>query len=123
VLKLLLDENQSPHNALVLRAQGFDVVHVRERGLLEAADAVVLARAFAEDRAVVTANVGDFRKLVAATEVHAGIVALPGGLLREEQLELLRRLISTLGTNPDLVNRVLSVSLDGGITLEEVPAP
>ena len=122
MFKGLLDENQSPRNAIVLRAEGVDVVHVRERGLLETSDSIVLARAFEEGRAVVTANVNDFRKLIATSEVHAGVVAVPGGLLRDEQLELLRRLIATLGSNADLMNRLLSVTFDGGITVEDVPA-
>ncbi len=40
--KLLLDENLSPAVGIALRAAGVDVVHVRERGLLGATDAVVL---------------------------------------------------------------------------------
>jgi predicted nuclease of predicted toxin-antitoxin system len=39
------------------------VVHVRDRALLEASDAVVLACAYKEDRILVTSNVDDFAKL------------------------------------------------------------
>jgi len=87
VVKLLLDENLSPRVAIDLRADGHDVAHLRERGRLGTADPEVLELAFGEDRLLVTANVGDFRKLAAAREVHAGIILLlDGGLRRDEQL-------------------------------------
>jgi predicted nuclease of predicted toxin-antitoxin system len=124
VVKLLLDENLSPRAALDLRDEGHDVIHLRERGRLGIADPEVLELAFAEDRALVTANVGDFRKLAAAREVHAGIVLLlDGGLRREEQLEVPRRVIVALEAEGDLVNRALTVALDGAITMAEVSRP
>lgn len=121
MVKLLLDENLSPRVAVVLRSEGHDIVHLRERGRLGIADADVLDLAFAEDRVLVTANVGDFRRLAAAREVHAGIVLLAdGGLRRDEQCDLLRRVIGLLGDD-DLVNRALSVALDGRLSIEELP--
>ncbi len=86
-------------------------------------DHVVLERAFAEDRILITANVGDFRKLAAAREIHPGIVLLEdGGLNRHEQFELLRRVLVALNKESDLVNLALVVSLDGGLAIEELPA-
>lgn len=37
-IKLLIDENLSTAVATKLRAEGFDVVHARDRGLLAASD-------------------------------------------------------------------------------------
>ena len=106
-----------------LRADGHDVVHLRERGRLGIADPKVLELAFAEDRVLVTANVADFRKLASARDLHAGIVLLlDGGLRRDEQLEVLRRVIVALEADGDLVNRSLTVALDGGFSIEELPA-
>jgi predicted nuclease of predicted toxin-antitoxin system len=122
VPKLLLDENLSPRVAIELRTDGHDAVHIRERGRLGTSDAAVLELAFVEDRILVTANVADFRKLAAAREVHAGIILLlDGGLRRDEQLEVLRRVIVALETAGDLVNRALTVAVDGGFSLEELP--
>jgi predicted nuclease of predicted toxin-antitoxin system len=119
---LLLDENLSAAAAVALRNEGLDIVHVRERGLLGATDWQVLEAAFDEDRVLVTANVGDFRKLASARELHAGIVLVEsGGLLREEQIELVRRIHAALAAEPDLVNRVLTVALDGTMSIEELP--
>ena len=122
-MKLLLDENLSPKVAETLvRDNGVDVCHVRDRGLLGATDAEVLERAFAEDRIFVTKNVGDFERLAHARELHAGIVLIEqGDLTREEQLELMRRVVEKLGEVPDLVNRVLRVADDGALTVEEIP--
>lgn len=120
--KLLLDENLSPWVGRQLQEEGRDVVHVRERGILGDPDHIVLARAYDEDRTLVTANVGDFRKLAAARELHAGIVLIEdGGLSRVEQLEVLRRVVETLDAEADLVNRVLTVRLDGELIIEELP--
>ena len=122
MVRLLLDENLSARAAVELRAEGHDLVHLRERSRLGQSDREVLDLAFAEDRVLVTANVGDFRKLAAAREIHAGLVLLlDGGLRRDEQLEVLRRVIGELGTAGDLVNRALTVALDGGFVIEELP--
>jgi predicted nuclease of predicted toxin-antitoxin system len=89
VVELLPDENLSPRAAVGLRADGHDVIHLRERGRLGISDPEVLALALVEDRVLVTANVADFRKLAAARDLHAGIVLLlDGALRRDEQLEV-----------------------------------
>lgn len=92
------------------------------RRRLGRSDPEVLDLAFGEDRVPVTASVGDFRKLAAAREIHAGLVLLlDGGLRRDEQLEVLRRVIGALETAGDLMNRALTMALDGGFTIEELP--
>lgn len=80
-MKLLLDEMFSPLIAAQLGARGHDVIAIKERdewhGLSDP-DVVALART--EQRAVVTANLRDFRPLHAelvATEGHAGMVFVP----------------------------------------------
>jgi hypothetical protein len=82
-LKLLLDEMFSPLIAAELRARGHDAVAIKEREewrSLSDPDVVALARA--EQRAVVTANLRDFRPLhaelvAAGGEGHAGMVFVP----------------------------------------------
>lgn len=84
--KLLLDENLSPSIAVTLTRESYDVVHVRDRGLLQATDAQVFARAFDEERIVVTFNCEDFKKLARVAAVHAGLVFFEDdGLLRDER--------------------------------------
>jgi hypothetical protein len=82
----------------------------------------VLERAFNEDRIFVTKNVGDFEKLAKTRELHAGIVLIEqGDLTREEQLDLMRRIVAKL-EGIDLVNHVLRVAADGAMTVEPMPA-
>jgi hypothetical protein len=82
-LKLLIDEMFSPLVAAELRARGHDAVAIKERDEWQALsypEVVALGRA--EQRAVVTANLRDFRPLHAelvATggEGHTGMVFVP----------------------------------------------
>ena len=124
-VKLLLDENISPKVAERLaREDGVDACHVRDRDLLAATDREVLERAFAEDRVLVTANVGDFLKLARARDIHAGIILLEDGALpRDEQLRLVRVAVTTLSGIGDLINKVLWVATDGSTKVEEIPPP
>jgi len=121
-VKLLLDENLSPAAAAALTADGIDACHVRDRGLLGATDHDVLARAYLEDRILVTSNVADFAKLSRARELHAGIVLIErGDLLRHEQIELLREVIVALTEHGAVVNELLHVEADGSMTFEVSP--
>jgi predicted nuclease of predicted toxin-antitoxin system len=122
-VKLLCDENISPWVSQVLRRDdGIDACGVRDRGLLEASDAAVLARAFSEDRILVTKNVKDFDKLARASELHAGIVFIEaGGLRREEQLKVIREALAAIERHGDMANAVLRIAPNGTMTFEEMP--
>ena len=82
-MKLLLDEMFSPLVAAELRARGHDAVAIKERDEWQSlADPEVVALARTERRAVVTANLRDFRPLhaelvVSGGEGHAGMVFVP----------------------------------------------
>ena len=121
--KLLIDENLSPLVATTLCEDGVDAAHVRDRGLNGASDPEVLEHAFAEDRVLATVNVDDFVKLARARELHAGIVLIEqGGLRRDEQVALMRRVVERLA-GEDMANRVLWVAHDGSMKIEEMPSP
>jgi predicted nuclease of predicted toxin-antitoxin system len=124
--KLLLDENLSPSIALTLTRERYDVVHVRDRGLLRATDAEVFARAYEEDRIVVTFNCDDFKKLAQAATVHAGLVFLEdSGLLRDEQLGLVRKALGHVAdeliAGRDMINRVLRIWSDSAHVFDPLP--
>jgi predicted nuclease of predicted toxin-antitoxin system len=121
VVKLLLDENISPAAAVALAADGVDAWHVRDRGLEGTTDPELLERAYQEDRILVTLNVGDFEKLVRERELHAGVVLIKrAGLLRDEQIELMKGVAAALAEHGDLVNQVLCVAEDGAMTFENL---
>jgi predicted nuclease of predicted toxin-antitoxin system len=81
-VKALLDEQLSPRIAELLRNRGHDVQAVVHRSdLAGQSDRVILDAAAAEDRAVITNNVKDFRPLAAERlargESHGGLILLP----------------------------------------------
>ena len=125
-VKLLLDENLSPAVAVTLCGDGVDAAHIRDRGLTGATDPEVLARAYDEDRILVTANVADFHALAKAADLHAGIVYVEDGdLMRDEQADLMRRVVAALQvefeSGRDMVNRVMRIGRSTDPTFEDVP--
>lgn len=126
--KLMLDEQLSPWAAVQLQRLGWDVIHVRDRGMTGASDDDVFRCAFGEDRALVTINVRDFVKLAQRVELHPGLVLISEGqYTRSEQLQLLASAISAIEAfekeGQDLVNRALHVDGAGSIRIKELPLP
>jgi hypothetical protein len=77
-----------------------------------------------KERIVVTANVRDFEKLARSCELHAGMILFESGdLLRQEQLDLIRRAVVAITERGDFVNTALRVALDGAMTFEQMPSP
>jgi len=124
--RLLLDEQLSPTIAVTLRHEGVDAIHVRDRGLNAASDADLFAKAFDEDRIVVTMNVRDFEYLARTCNLHAGVVLVEdSGLDRDEQLAVVRAALALIAVEHEagrsMVNRVLRIWADGRSRIEELP--
>jgi len=78
-MKLYLDEDTSHHSILAaLRSRGIDVVSSLEAGMNGREDEDHLVLAAAQDRVIVTGNVGDFALLhtewASAGRPHSGII-------------------------------------------------
>lgn len=78
-MKLYLDEDTSHHSIVAaLRSRGLDVVSSLESGMNGREDEDHLVLAAAQDRVIVTGNVGDFAQLhaewAAVGRSHAGII-------------------------------------------------
>jgi hypothetical protein len=122
-LKLLLDEHLSPEIARQLRERGHDVIAVGERADLRGrSDRVHFASLPAEQRAIVTRDLPDFRPLLAEHMRRAGktygIVCVPGRfpLSRDGIGRLVRALDALLLANPDVD---AAIALGGEIWLDD----
>ncbi|MCY4394547.1 MAG: DUF5615 family PIN-like protein [Rhodospirillaceae bacterium] len=120
-MRRFLDECLSPGIGRALNSEGLHVaMHPRDFGGLGAPDREVPARCLERDLVPVTENARDFRTLVAAQNLHPGLIVLPSvGRARSEAL--LRAAIDFLSKRGDpmdvMVNRVLEVTADTELTL------
>ena len=118
-MRFLVDECLSPGYVRDLVNRGYpDSVHPMHIGLCGARDDQIVARAFAEDRIVITANGRDYRKLLAQMEVHTGVIIVQAAKRAEtwRQIELA---LAFLELHPDpagyMINRVIEVSAAEGV--------
>jgi len=106
--KLLLDEQIWEYLATLLRAQGFDVIHVCEVGLDQTPDPEIFRSAVENHRAIVTFNTKHFvplaRQYAREGKVHYGVVVsneIPQGELKRRVTKLLESVSAD-----DLMNMV-----------------
>lgn len=100
-MKLLLDEMWPPDIAIQLRHRGHDVEAVTERPELRGqSDPVVFTVAQAEERAVVTENVIDYRPLAAEAisrgHSHCGLILTSNRRFPRHDSRTLGRLVTDL---------------------------
>ena len=79
--RIVLDQGLPPAAALILRADQWDAVHVRELGMRESADSEILAYAAGESRVIITLD-RDFPEILALTAANWPSVVL----IRQERL-------------------------------------
>ncbi len=96
-MKFLVDMPLSPALARWLSSQGHDAVHAAELTMHRSPDTDILARARAEGRIVVTADL-DFPRLLALTgEREPGVVLLRSGNYSDvEARELVARVLAAM---------------------------
>lgn len=111
----MLDEHLSPGIAEELRLKGRDVTAIAERyASMQMTDPAVIELAISEARAIVTANVRDFRplcaELVLSGRGHPGLVLLASGFRRTrgDSARIARLLSELMDRHPgagDLTNQ------------------
>ena len=122
-MKLLLDEMYTPTIAEQLRARGHDAasIHDPEYRMLEGEpDDEVWAAAIADDRALVSENVQDFRRIEANALAHAQPVAR---LIFTTDRQFPRGDPATLGRLVSALDAVLAAEPDLATALFLKPAP
>lgn len=122
-MKLLLDEHFSPEIARQLRERGHDVIAVGERADLRGRpDRVHFASLPAEQRAIVTRDLADFRRLLAEALRRGGktygLVCVPPRfpLNRDGIGRVVRALDALLLANPEVD---AAIALGGEIWLQD----
>ncbi len=121
----MLDECLSPSYVHRLVAMGHhDAVHPAYIGLSGVRDDTIIARAFADDRIVITANGRDYRKLLARMTLHPGAIIVEA-LEREQtwqQIVLALDVIEQQASPADdMVSRVVEVSAADGVRDYQLP--
>jgi predicted nuclease of predicted toxin-antitoxin system len=76
-MRLFIDECLSPNFAIELACLGHDAIHPLHVGRRGQLDHTVKESCIAEDRVIVTENVGDFKALLGREPIHPGLIALP----------------------------------------------
>jgi predicted nuclease of predicted toxin-antitoxin system len=130
-MKLWIDEDLSPSLVRVAHRHGHDAACNRDRGLLGGSDAEVLERCMDEDRALVTNNYGDFRRLCDRKLVHPGLLVLPtpSRVAQEElfssaiaYIEQQAMLTGAADPGEFMINRVVEIGKDGSCADFPLPA-
>jgi predicted nuclease of predicted toxin-antitoxin system len=98
-LKFLVDMPVTPQAVAHLEAKGHDAIHASTAGLATAEDSVILQRAQADDRIVVTADL-DYPRLLAVLKAdRPGVILFRGGSYSDaEMLALLDRVLAQSDT-------------------------
>jgi predicted nuclease of predicted toxin-antitoxin system len=117
--RLILDEMISPNISSGLWAAGIDNYAIRDRGLLHASDYQVWARAKLDARTLVTINEVHFRRLAETELSHCGIIVIPDGGTRRQQLSyILSATAYAQSTQTTLDNLLVKVADDHSVTIE-----
>lgn len=110
--------------ALVAKAtsRGHIATHVVFMGMTGKKDWDLLPMLLEENYVLVTNNGEEFKRRYAKLEIHPGlIIIMPGGILKERQVELFDCVLDVVEKMDDLINKVLSVDNDGKVTLSDLP--
>lgn len=120
-MRFLIDNNLSPILAELLRTAGHDVSHVRDIGLGTATDQVVMSRAEAEHRVVVSADT-DFGTLLARSGAKVPSVLLIRRLVGRRAAEQASLILANLpAVAEDLESGAVVVLTDDRIRIRRLP--
>ena len=120
-MRFLIDNALPPTLADLLRAAGYDAVHVRAYGMHAAKDEEILKRALAEDRIVVSAD-SDFSAILAAQEAERPSFVLfrdPNLLIARDYVNMLLPALPLL--EPELLSGCVAVFRNSRLRVRKLP--
>jgi predicted nuclease of predicted toxin-antitoxin system len=120
-VRFLIDNALPPSLADLLRAAGYDSVHVRAYGMQAAKDEEILHRALAEDRSVVSAD-SDFSAILAAQEAeHPSFILFrdPNLLVARDYVNMLLPALPLL--EPELLSGCVAVFRNSRLRVRKLP--
>jgi predicted nuclease of predicted toxin-antitoxin system len=108
-MKLYANENFPIETVLILRNLGYDVLSTHESGKsnLKIPDEEVLTFAISEQRAIITLNRKDFRRLHRLNSIHFGIIVCTKNDDFENFAECIHQVLLQFGA--DISNRLIRV--------------
>jgi len=72
---------------------------------------------------LVTNNGEEFKTRYAKLDIHPGLVIIvPGGIVKEKQVELFDRALDVIETREDIINKVIEVTEDGTVSVRDLPS-
>jgi predicted nuclease of predicted toxin-antitoxin system len=120
-VRFLIDNALPPSLVDLLRAAGYDAVHVRAYGMQAAKDEEILERALAEDRIVVSAD-SDFSAILAAQEAERPSFILfrdPNLLVARDYVNMLLPALPLL--EPELLSGCVAVFRNSRLRVRKLP--
>lgn len=96
---------------------------ISHRGKSGASDEQLSRFAIAEDLIIVTNNARDFRRLMAGTELHPGLVIVVSNVTSKVQRELFGQVLEWIKQRQlaNLINKVVEIDF-GGARIYDLPA-
>ena len=111
--------------ALVAKAhsRGHQATHVAFMGLQGEKDWDLLPMLIEKNYVLVTNNGEEFKTRYAKLDIHPGLVIIvPGGIVKEKQVELFDRALDVIETREDIINKVIEVTEDGTVSVRDLPS-
>jgi predicted nuclease of predicted toxin-antitoxin system len=123
-MRFLIDECLSIDLISIANAAGHEAQHIARVGKAGWKDWNVARHAAEGVFVLVTNNAGDFRRIYATAQLHAGLIIIVPNVDRMLQCRLFRAALEALTMPDDLINRVLEIGIDGDdVTLDLYDLP
>jgi predicted nuclease of predicted toxin-antitoxin system len=120
--KFLIDECLTKRLVSVAKKYAYWAQHVGQSKKLNGTSDWDLLRTITDqDFIFVTNNAKDFIPLYQKLNIHNGLIVIVPSCSKKKQSELFADALRRLSVEPDIINKIMFVELDGRITIEDWP--